>query len=111
MLDGKLAGACGIICSECEHLGGPCEGCGYVEGKPFWAKEFGVDVCPLYGCSVQKKQLSHCGACEEFPCLTFKEMRDPSLSPEEAEANMLARMEELWKRRDMGDEAWLKEKG
>lgn len=110
MLDGKLAGVCGIICAECEHLGDRCKGCGNVEGRPFWVHEYCVETCALYECCVRVKKLTHCGRCEEFPCPTFKEMRDPSLSPDEAEANMLMRMEELWKRRDMGDEAWLEEK-
>jgi hypothetical protein len=110
MLDRKLAGVCGIICTECKYLGDTCAGCGNVEGKPFWAQEFQVEVCPLYGCCAGEKRLEHCGTCGEFPCKTFKELRDPSMGPEEAEANMLARMEELWKRKELGEDAWLEEK-
>jgi hypothetical protein len=110
MLDRKLAGVCGVVCSECKYLGDSCEGCGYVEGKPFWTREFNIEVCPIYDCCKRVKQQEHCGTCEEFPCKTFKELKDPSMSPEEAEINMLARMEELWKRKDVGDDAWLKEK-
>jgi Protein of unknown function (DUF3795) len=110
-LDKKLAAVCGIVCAGCEYLGESCSGCGNVEGKPFWTQQFQVEVCPLYDCCIRIKGLEHCGMCEELPCKTFRELRDPSLSPQEAEASMFARIEELRGRRDMGEDAWLEEKG
>ena len=37
MTDKKdLAAACGLYCGYCEHLGPNCQGCGQVQGKPFY---------------------------------------------------------------------------
>ena len=32
----ELATACGLYCGDCEHLGNQCQGCGQMQGKPFW---------------------------------------------------------------------------
>ena len=37
-------------------------------------------------------------------------MRDPSLSDEEAEKSLIARQNELLRRKEIGTEQWLKEK-
>lgn len=106
-----LAAACGLYCGDCEHLGSQCQGCGQVQGKPFWTAQFGVEVCPLYGCCVNQKHLEHCGLCDEFPCETFNSLRDPSLSDEEAEQALRERQKDLTLRKEIGTEAWLKERG
>ena len=110
MLDSKLAAVCGLYCQTCEHLGSHCQGCGHVQGKPFWTAQMNVAVCPLYDCCVNTKQLEHCGLCQEFPCTTFRELRDPSLSDAEAEKALQARQQELIKRKEIGTENWLREK-
>lgn len=105
-----LAAPCGLFCGECEYIDEKCKGCGQVQGKPFWAETFGVEVCPLYDCSVNRKQIEHCGLCDEFPCETFTSLRDPSLSDEDAEMLLWMRRQNLLKRKEVGTETWLKER-
>ena len=69
-----------------------------------------VKCCPLYNCCVNEKHLEHCGLCIELPCETFLALRDPSLSDEEAKKALIARQNDLVKRRELGTEKWLKEK-
>ena len=76
-------------------------------GKPFWTSLMKVEVCPLYDCCINKKQLEHCGLCVEFPCEQFTQLRDPSLSEEEAEESLRARENNLVKRREIGTQRWL----
>lgn len=110
MIDNALAPVCGLYCGTCEYLEKQCQGCGKVEGKPFWTTQMKVEVCPLYDCCINKKQLEHCGLCDEPPCKTFTDIYDPSLSPEEAKKSVLARQNELAKRKEIGTEKWLGEK-
>lgn len=105
-----FAAACGLFCGNCEHLDTKCKGCGIQKGKPFWTTMMKVECCPIYSCSVNTKQLEHCGLCNEFPCEIFNQLRDPSLSDEEAKNALLARQNDLVKRREIGTEQWLKEK-
>ena len=105
-----LAAACGLYCGDCEHFKSQCRGCGQVQGKPFWTAQFGVEVCPLYGCCINEKQLELCGLCDEFPCETFNSLRDPSMSDEEAEQSLGERQKDLTLRKEIGTEAWLKER-
>jgi hypothetical protein len=107
MVDVKLAAACGLYCGSCEYLEEKCAGCGHIAGKPFWTAEFGVAVCPLFACCVGEKNLEHCGECAELPCKLFLEFHDPALSPEEAEASVRERREQLLKRKEMGTEKWV----
>jgi hypothetical protein len=106
----KLAAACGLFCGNCEYLDKKCKGCGAQKGKPFWTTMMKVEFCPLYNCSVNTKQLEHCGLGDEFPCETFNQLRDPSLSDEEANKALLERKKDLLKRKEIGTEQWLKEK-
>lgn len=110
MNDRKLAAACGLYCGPCEYHGNKCNGCGHEKGKPFWTTLAKVEICPLYDCCVNKKELEHCGLCGELPCAMFKEFTDPSLSPEEARKSVLSRQSELMKRREIGTERWLEGK-
>jgi len=105
-----LAAVCGIYCGDCELLGKQCSGCAQVEGKPFWAEQFGIEVCQLYDCCINKKTLEHCGLCEELPCETFLSQRDPSLTDEQFELSLKERQKDLILRKEMGTEAWLKAK-
>jgi|SRR5450756_117654 len=107
MSDEKLAAVCGLYCGPCEYLGEQCGGCGYIEGKPFWTSEMRIETCPLYDCCINKKQLEHCGLCDELPCETFLSLSDPALSPEEVEKSIRVRRDELLKRKEIGTERWL----
>ncbi len=109
-MEKNLAPVCGLYCGNCEYLKKDCQGCGGQKGQPFWTAQIDVKVCPLYDCCINRKQLEHCGLCNEFPCKTFLELRDPSLSVEEAEKSLLARQNELLKRKKIGLEKWLEEK-
>jgi hypothetical protein len=106
----NLAAACGLFCGACEHLDTKCEGCEQQKGKPFWTAMMNVECCPLYNCCVNTKQLEHCGLCDELPCETFLSLRDPALSDEEAEKALVARQNDLIRRKQIGTEQWLKEK-
>ncbi|MFA5364990.1 MAG: DUF3795 domain-containing protein [Candidatus Bathyarchaeia archaeon] len=109
-MDTNLAASCGLFCGTCEHLKTKCSGCKNQKGKPFWTTMMNIEACPLYNCCVNTKHLEHCGECNEFSCQTFMEMRDPSLSDEEAEKALLARQNELVKRKEIGTKKWLQQK-
>jgi hypothetical protein len=110
MVDTNLAAVCGLFCGTCEHLNTKCKACKTQQGKPFWTTMMNVESCPLYDCCANTKKLDHCGLCSELPCETFQAMRDPSLSDEEAEKSLIARQNELLRRKETGTEQWLKEK-
>lgn len=75
---------CGLLCDECEFFGKSCMGCEAVKGSTFWAKEMMPGkVCPLYACSVNQKGFRNCGECNELPCATFIQMKDPKTTDEE----------------------------
>jgi len=111
MQDLSLAAPCGLYCGDCDYLESQCWGCGQVQGKPFWTAQFEAIVCPMYDCCVNQKQLEHCGLCSEFPCEPFTSLRDPALNDEEAEQSLQQRMKDLRLRKEIGTEAWLKERG
>ena len=73
---------CGIDCDQCEYFR-ECGGCHAIEGKPFYLKDFGLDVCPMYDCPVNKKGYGTCAECPELPCQTYYDCKDPSMTDEE----------------------------
>lgn len=91
MTNRNLAPVCGLYCVNCEYLEKQCRGCGNVKGRPFWTSQMKVEICSLYDCCINKKQLEYCGLCDELPCKTFTSFYDPSFSPEEAGKSILAR--------------------
>lgn len=107
MTDEALLAACGLFCGTCEHMAAGCPGCAQIEGRPFWAAQFGVEVCPIYDCCMNTRQLEHCGLCDELPCETFLSLRDPSLSDEEFERSIEERREVLHARKERGAAAAL----
>jgi len=73
---------CGINCNDCsfkESCGGTCHECG---GKPFYIKDFDLEVCPMYDCAVNKKGYTTCGECAELPCQIIYDWKDPSMTEE-----------------------------
>ena len=85
---------CGIDCEECplkKDCGGSCHDC---EGKPFYLKDFGVEVCPLYDCAI-KKGFRTCGECSELPCQLFYDWKDPSMTEEAHLQSVKDRVEAL----------------
>jgi len=73
---------CGIDCDQCplkETCGGTCFDC---LGKPFYLKDFGMDVCPLYDCPVNQKGYKTCGECPDLPCQLFYDWKDPEMTEE-----------------------------
>ncbi|HBF33634.1 TPA: hypothetical protein DDW35_03630 [Candidatus Sumerlaeota bacterium] len=90
-----MACVCGACCEECSYLGKECLGdCNALEGKPFWAKFVGMDVCPIYQC-VKDKQFAHCGPCEKLPCDLWFTLKDPSWTDEEQKKNIETRVAKL----------------
>ena len=90
-----LIAPCGIICDGCpyqESCGGSCQACG---GKPFYIRDFGVEVCPLYDCPVNQKGFKTCGECPELPCQLYYDWRDPSMSEEDHLKSINDRVEGL----------------
>ena len=87
--------ACGILCESCpQHVdcSGGCQECG---GKPFFLKDFGVEVCPIYDCAVVVKGYTTCGECADLPCQIFFDWKDPSMSDEAHQQSVDARAEAL----------------
>jgi len=107
MKDEKLATPCGLFCATCEYLEKSCQGCGYVEGKPFWTTQFNIAVCPIYDCCVNKKNLEHCGWCDALPCQIFLELKDPAISEAEFQQSLMDRQKDLQERKKRGTRLWL----
>ena len=76
-----LISPCGIDCEECSFFES-CGGCVACEGKPFYLKDFGVDVCLLFDCPVNQKGYTTCGECPELPCQLFYDWKDPEMTEE-----------------------------
>ncbi|MCL2492284.1 MAG: hypothetical protein FWE87_06045 [Coriobacteriia bacterium] len=82
---------CGISCECIPELGNkPCplkEQCGgnchEVQGKPFYVKDFGVELCPIYDCAVNKKGFDTCAPCEDLPCQIYIDWKDPEMSEDD----------------------------
>jgi len=110
MTDLRFAPVCGIYCGHCAHLGERCQGCGEVDGKPFWTVQMPGGVCPLYECCRNRRNHEHCGLCPEFPCRTFLELRDPSMSDAEFQKSLQDREDTLRRRAEIGTAAWIAEK-
>ncbi|MEE8414540.1 MAG: DUF3795 domain-containing protein [Dehalococcoidales bacterium] len=106
----ELVAACGLYCGDCEYIGDKCPGCGRIQGRPFWTELFKLEACPLYDCCVNQHHLEHCGLCDEFPCETFTSLRDPSMNDEEAEQSWREKKQVLLLRKEIGTEAWLRQK-
>lgn len=74
---------CGINCHECQ-VKESCSGdCHASEGKPFYIKDFGFEVCPMYDCAVNQKGYKTCAECPELPCKTYYDWKDPDMTEEE----------------------------
>lgn len=67
-IDNNLLGPCGIFCGYClAYKKGVCLGCRYQADKRL---ADGVkNWCPLLSCS-EKKGVTECSDCKEFPCKT-----------------------------------------
>ena len=105
-----LAACCGLYCGDCEYVGERCQGCGRVHGKPFWVELNKLEACPVYDCCINRHRLEHCGLCNEFPCKTFTSLRDPSMSDEEAEQSLQNKQRVLLLRKEIGTDAWLRQR-
>lgn len=109
MKDYNLSAPCGVYCEDCHMLKEGCAGCLNIEGKPFWVKYYEADTCPIFSCCKKGEKLDHCGECLKFPCQTFTDLRDPSMSDEQFEASMKSRIQSLKLRKKLGCEKWLKQ--
>ena len=91
-----ILSACGLICSDCEFFGAQCNGCHAVKGQTFWALDhMPTKTCPLFDCSVNKRNYKDCGDCAELPCTIFREMKDPNSTDEEHRQGLIDRVARL----------------
>jgi len=67
---------CGAYCDNCVVYKKQCAGCIETNGKPFYIKDSGKDICPLWECAIEHK-VEHCGLCKEFPSDKFLNWYDP----------------------------------
>ncbi|MDY6987112.1 MAG: DUF3795 domain-containing protein [Thermodesulfobacteriota bacterium] len=109
MIDKNYAPVCGVYCGDCSFLGDKCKGCGYTDGKPFWAAQIPSGLCPIHDCCRSQKEMEHCGRCGDFPCKIFLGLRDPNMSDEEFDKSLETRQEALKNRAEIGTEKWLLE--
>ncbi|MDR0490882.1 MAG: DUF3795 domain-containing protein [Oscillospiraceae bacterium] len=77
-----LLSPCGVDCESCDYFKS-CGGCNATGGKPFYLKDFGMEICPIYDCSVNKKGYKSCVECSKLPCKIFYDWKDPRMSDEE----------------------------
>jgi hypothetical protein len=94
----KIETVCGYSCSDCDHHGKECPGCGKTKGKPFWTAFVGAACCPVYDCCVNDRKLPHCGKCPELICERFTRFKNPESTEEEAQAALL-KMEQVLRAR------------
>lgn len=95
----ELACPCGSYCGECDYHQKKCGGCHEVKGKPFWGE------CRFYACA-RKKNIEHCGFCEELPCDYFLSTYDPK----EGQSSVFNRVGQLVYRKKIGTNAWVEKK-
>ena len=105
----QFAAPCGVYCEDCSMLKSECSGCHNIDGKPFWTKFYSSDSCPIYACCVNIKGLEHCGSCDELPCKTFTDLRDPGMSEEEYQCSFKNRVASLKLREKLGNDEWKKQ--
>lgn len=84
---------CGQACGECPFYKKDCPGCNESGGKVFRAPA--EKACPIYACVANRKRLTHCGFCGDAPCQLWRETRDPSLSDQEFEKDLVHRLKQL----------------
>lgn len=86
-----MTSICGVVCNNCRDFSTKCAGCDETEGKVYRASYVGAEICPIYDCCVSKKQLKHCGKCEELPCQLYCDTQDSSMSIEEHKKGVIER--------------------
>jgi hypothetical protein len=86
---------CGASCERCPHLYVECKtDCENLQGKVYWAKFIGADVCPVYQC-VKDHGYTNCGDCEKLPCEIWFTLKDPSMTNEEHQQSIADRVKLL----------------
>jgi len=86
---------CGLVCGECHLSGSVCQGCTATKGKPFWAVKHGLTTCPIYDCAVDQKGYTSCGECQDLPCETFTNLKDPNMTDESFQQTLKVRIARL----------------
>jgi hypothetical protein len=88
--------ACGLKCDECQFYNKECKGCFATTGKPFWTADVNTpDICPLFDCSVNSRNLKNCGGCGELPCNMFVNLKDPNSTDAEHQESIQKRIKIL----------------
>lgn len=91
---------CGASCEGCNHRG-ECSGCEAQQGRVFWTRYIGVEVCPVYQC-VKDKDYKDCGDCAKLPCDIWLTLKDPAQSEEDHQKSIVDRVAKLKQRRAAG---------
>jgi len=69
----NLIAPCGLYCGECEAFqNGRCGGCISREGLCLKYSE----ICKIFDCCINNKNLRFCGECKDFPCKKFDFFKD-----------------------------------
>ena len=83
---------CGTDCSACPFHGGPCAGCSEARGRVFHASQ--GKACAIYACCASLR-FAFCASCGQLPCAVWKNTRDPSMTDEQFEESVQARIAAL----------------
>ncbi len=99
----EYAAVCGTFCGHCGFSESKsCAGCLAQNGHMFWG------TCERYLCCVEKRQLEHCGWCEDFPCHWF-DWNPEGVDEATFAGNRERNINNLLRRREVGTKAWLEE--
>ena len=93
-MNGQEMSCCGTLCSQCEYYPEACAGCTSIQGKVFWLEYTWGDICPIYECCAQQRQLMHCGHCNKLPCKLYH-LEDPNKSPEQNRLDLACQLTNL----------------
>jgi len=91
----KFFTPCGQDCRKCGLYNEDCQGCMSTAGVPCWMEHVPMDTCPIFICAVVDREKGHCGNCEDYPCKTYLDLRDPSMSDEQWDNSLAERRENL----------------
>jgi hypothetical protein len=90
---------CGAECAGCVLLK-DCKGtCTEIQGKVFWTKYMGMEVCPIFKC-VSDHKYKNCGDCTKIPCELWFSLKDPSSTDEQHRQSVSDRVKKLIIKKD-----------
>lgn len=85
---------CGAICDGCGYEKECAGGCEAQQGRVFWARYIGAEVCPIYQCAKTNGYVN-CGQCSKLPCQIWTDVKDPAQSDLEHQKSITDRVTKL----------------